>query len=89
VIGHKFNNAQLIADQFAANGYLVMMPDLFDGNPIELNRPDNFDIMKWIQGEYHPKKRAHTPPNLDPIIDSCIIEMRQKHNVKVCPTSTL
>ena len=83
MIGHKLNNVQLIADQFAANGYFVMMPDLFDGNPIEMNRPADFDIMKWLKGEYHPKKRAHDPVHVDPIIDSCIIEMRGKYGVKV------
>lgn len=83
MIGHRFNNAQLIADQFAANGYFVMMPDLFDGDAIKLNRPDNFDIMKWLQGEYHPKKTPHLPPVVDPIIDACIVEMRTKYNCKV------
>ncbi|EXJ53844.1 esterase/lipase [Cladophialophora yegresii CBS 114405] len=82
VIGHRFNNAQLIADQFAANGYFVMMPDLFDKDPIPLNRPGDFDIMKWLNGEYHPDKKAHLPPVVDPIIDACLIEMRTKYNVK-------
>ncbi|OCT46401.1 Protein AIM2 [Cladophialophora carrionii] len=82
VIGHRFNNAQLIADQFAANGYFVMMPDLFDKDPIPLNRPGDFDIMKWLNGEYHPSKKAHLPPVVDPIIDACLIEMRTKYNVK-------
>ncbi|KIW62923.1 hypothetical protein PV04_09811 [Phialophora macrospora] len=82
VIGHRFNNAQLIADQFAANGYFVMMPDLFDKDPIPLNRPGDFDIMKWLQGEYHPSKKSHLPPSVDPIIDACLVEMRTKYNVK-------
>lgn len=83
VIGHRFINAQLIADQFAANGYFVVMPDLFHGDPIPLNRPGDFDIMKWIQGEYNEKKIAHLPPVVDPIIDSCLVEMRTKYGCKV------
>jgi dienelactone hydrolase len=83
VIGHRFNNAQLIADQFAANGYFVLMPDLFDKDPVPLNRTGDFDIMKWLTGEYHPTKKAHLPPVVDPIIDACLIEMRTKYNVKV------
>jgi hypothetical protein len=59
------------------------MPDLFDKDPIPLNRPGDFDIMKWLQGEYHPSKKAHLPPVVDPIIDACLIEMRTKYNVKV------
>ncbi|KAI9039711.1 uncharacterized protein KD926_009181 [Aspergillus affinis] len=31
VIGHRLINARLIADQFAAHDYLVVMPDLFAG----------------------------------------------------------
>ena len=60
MIGHRFINAQLIADQFAANGYLVVMPDLFGGDPIPLNRPDSFDLMKWLNGGYNPVPL--TPP---------------------------
>ena len=45
VIGHRFNNVQLIADQFAANGYFVVMPDLFYGDAIPLNPPEGFDLM--------------------------------------------
>ncbi len=59
------------------------MPDLFDGDPVKLNRTGDFDIMKWLQGEYHPKKTPHLPPSVDPIIDACIIEMRTKYNCKV------
>ncbi|KEF54380.1 esterase/lipase [Exophiala aquamarina CBS 119918] len=82
VIGHRFINAQLIADQFAANGYFVLSPDLFDKDPIPLNRGDDFDIMQWLQGAYHPKKVAHLPPTVDPIIDACLVELRTKYNAK-------
>ncbi|KIW40993.1 uncharacterized protein PV06_06591 [Exophiala oligosperma] len=82
VIGHRFINANLIADQFAANGYFVMMPDLFHKDPIPLDRPGDFDIMKWMQGEYSESKTPHTPPTVDPIVDSCLVEMRTKYNCK-------
>lgn len=83
VIGHRFINAQLIADQFAANGYFVLMPDLFYGDPIPLNRPGDFDIQAWLKGEYNETKTSHLPPVVDPIIDSCLVEMRTKYKVKV------
>lgn len=73
VIGHRFINAQLIADQFAANGYLVVVPDLFHGDPVQLNRPDGFDIMKWLQGP-----PGHLPNRVDPVVQSVIDEMRTK-----------
>lgn len=31
-------NSELIADQFAANGYYCLVPDLFNGDPVALNR---------------------------------------------------
>ncbi|KAH9828115.1 Dienelactone hydrolase family, partial [Teratosphaeria destructans] len=60
VIGHEFINAQLIADQFAANGYLTLIPDLFEGDPIPLNRPDTFDFPAWL---HHggPDSAGHGP----------------------------
>jgi dienelactone hydrolase len=36
-----------IADQFAANGYFVVMPDLYEGDAVSLDRPEDFDIMAW------------------------------------------
>ncbi|KAI9685846.1 MAG: hypothetical protein M1822_004124 [Bathelium mastoideum] len=77
VIGHKFINAQLIADQFAANGYFVVMPDLFEGDPIPLNRPEGFDIMKWMQGP-----PGHMKERVDPIVEAAIKEMRKNLGVK-------
>ncbi|KAL4880637.1 esterase/lipase [Aspergillus karnatakaensis] len=82
VIGHKFINVQLIADQFAANGYLVLVPDLFVGDPIPLNRPGDFDLPAWLKGAYHPQGTPHTPETVDPIIEASIAELRGKYGVK-------
>ena len=73
VLGHDFINAQLIADQFAANGYLCVMPDLFHGDPAAFNR-EGFDLMGWLKG--HPVERV------DPVIEAVIKEMRGKMGVK-------
>jgi len=81
VIGHEFINAQLIADQFAANGYFVVMPDLFEGDPIQLNRPEGFDIMKWLQTG-GPEGKGHGPGQVDPIVTAIIKEMRENLGVK-------
>jgi len=74
VLGHKFLNAQLLADAFAADGYHVLMPDLFYGDALSLNRPDDFDLQKWLtQGG--PMK-GHGMSTVDPIVKACIEELR-------------
>ena len=57
-----------IADQFAANGYFVVMPDLFYGDPAPLNRPPGFDLMSWLQN--------HLTKHVDPILETVLKEMR-------------
>lgn len=47
-----------------------------------MNRPGDFDIMKWMQGEYNEKKIAHLPPVVDPIIEKSIKAMKEKFGVK-------
>ena len=59
------------------------MPDLFYGDPIKLNRPGDFDIMKWMHGEYNDEKKAHTPPIVDPIVEKCVEALRTKYGAKV------
>ncbi|KAK4548963.1 hypothetical protein LTR36_008736 [Oleoguttula mirabilis] len=81
VIGHEFINAQLIADQFAANGYFVVMPDLFEGDPIKLNRPADFNIMEWLQ-KSGPEGKGHGTGQVDPIVTAVIKEMKEKLGVK-------
>ncbi|KAJ6095867.1 hypothetical protein N7486_006613 [Penicillium sp. IBT 16267x] len=64
VIGHRFINAQLIADEFAVKGYFVVMPDMFNGDSVPLNRPEGFDIMDWVTN--------HSPIQTEPIINTRI-----------------
>ncbi|KAF7508348.1 hypothetical protein GJ744_009339 [Endocarpon pusillum] len=74
VIGHGFINAQLIADQFAANGYFVVMPDTYNGDPVPLNKADDFDFQQWIKG--------HQPSTVDPVVEAALVEMREKLGCK-------
>ncbi|KAI1491572.1 dienelactone hydrolase [Biscogniauxia mediterranea] len=67
VMGHKFINNQLLADNFAANGYFVVMPDLFQGDAVSLNRPDDFDVDAWLKN--------HLPKHIDPVISTILQEM--------------
>ena len=63
-----------IADQFAANGYLAVVPDIYEGDNVPLNRPDDFNIMAW--------GGRHMPPTVDPILTAMIHNLRSNFGVK-------
>lgn len=66
-----WQNSQLMADQYAEKGYTTVVLDLFNGDPVKLNRPEGFDIMKWVyQGS--DGNNPHTPPYVDAIIEAGI-----------------
>lgn len=71
MIGHRFINAQLIADQLAANGYFVVMPDLFHGDPVTLNRPADFDLMAWLNGP-----PGHLVDRVEPVVQTVLKHMK-------------
>ncbi|PYI13691.1 dienelactone hydrolase family protein [Aspergillus japonicus CBS 114.51] len=70
IFGLALVNSKLIADLFAANGYLVVMPDLFQGDPVPVDHSPSFQIMDWLQG--------HLPPQTDPIVTATLREMRER-----------
>ncbi|KAH0538470.1 hypothetical protein FGG08_004919 [Glutinoglossum americanum] len=74
VIGYTSTNVQLVADQFAANGYFVVMPDLFHGDPVKLNRDPGYDIMKWLEG--------HPADIVDPVVEEVLAAMKKDYGVK-------
>jgi dienelactone hydrolase len=74
-IGHRFINAQLIADQFAANGYFVVMPDLFHGDAAPLNRSSDFDFEKWHQG--------HGIERVSPAVEAALKEIKKAGAKKI------
>jgi dienelactone hydrolase len=91
-----YQNSQLIADQLAANGYLTVIPDLFNGDQLELNifegdqvdrsidpaYPNDFDILDWIQNGRN-NAGAHTNEVVDPIIVDAVRYMREELGVKM------
>jgi len=66
-----WSNSQLMADQFAANGYYTLMPDLFNGDPISLNRTEGFDFMTWLT-KGTSGNNPHTLEYVDPIVETAI-----------------
>jgi len=67
VFGPQLINAQLLADDFAANGFKTFVPDYLNGDPIPadaLNPGSSFDIMKW----FPTHTQAQTRPTLDKVI---------------------
>lgn len=77
-----WENSKLMADQFAANGYYTIMPDLFNGDALKLNRPDDFDFMAWLTkgtGGNNP----HTTDFVDPIVASAISYLHSKGYTRV------
>ena len=47
------------------------MPDLFQGDPIPLNRPADYDLHKWLNGP-----PGHLPNTIDPIIEEVMKVLR-------------
>jgi len=77
-----WQNSQLMADQFAANGYYTIMPDLFNGDAMSLNPPKDFDFMSWLTkgtGGNNP----HTLKEVDPIVAASIKHLQDAGYTKI------
>lgn len=76
-----WQNSQLMVDQYAANGYYTIIPDLFNGDPISLNdRPDDF--MGWLT-KGSDGKNPHTAEAIDPIIQKSIEYLKEQGFKKI------
>ncbi|KII87465.1 hypothetical protein PLICRDRAFT_125453 [Plicaturopsis crispa FD-325 SS-3] len=64
--GLELSNNPLLADDFANNGFLTVIPDYLNGDsvPTDALALENFDVAKWIQN-HGP---AQTRPPLDAVI---------------------
>lgn len=69
-----WQNAQLIADQFAANGYTTLIPDIFNGDKFD----PGVDLMTWIR-EGSAGDNPHTPEAVDPIIVASIKALKETY----------
>jgi len=77
-----WQNSQLMADQYAANGYYTVMPDLFNGDPLSLNRPDGFDFMAWLT-KGSSGNNPHTTEAVDPIVEKSIKYLQEQGYKKI------
>ncbi|RDW69840.1 hypothetical protein BP6252_08860 [Coleophoma cylindrospora] len=70
-----WQNTKLMADQFAANGYFTIMPDMFRGDALALDRPADFDFMAWISN--------HTVSHIEPTVDVALNYLKEKGYTKI------
>lgn len=75
-------NSKLMADQFAANGYTTIIPDIFNGDVMPLPMPEGLDIMSWIT-KGAKGDNPHTPAQIDPIIDESIKALKAQGATKI------
>ncbi|KAI1499917.1 dienelactone hydrolase [Biscogniauxia marginata] len=76
-----WQNSRLIADQFAANGYLTLIIDVFNGDPLSLNRPADFDFISWLT-KGSTGDNPHTTEYVDPIVEEAIRYLKEEKGVK-------
>ena len=65
----------MCADQYAANGYYTLIPDLFNGDAVPLNRKEGFDLMAWLTkgtGGHNP----HPYEAVDVIVEKSIAYLK-------------
>ncbi|KAJ7708957.1 Alpha/Beta hydrolase protein [Mycena rosella] len=69
--GITLPNNQLLADDFARNGFRTIIPDYLhgDGVPVDImETPGRFDIPKWLS--------THGTPDTRPLLDSVITALK-------------
>ncbi|TLD29690.1 Elongation factor [Venturia nashicola] len=75
--GLELINNKLLADDLARAGYLVVIPDVFRGNPVPesvlTEGMGSFDIMGWV--------KTHPTDIVDPILDAVIKDLKASHGI--------
>lgn len=59
----------MLADEFAANGYFVVMPDLFFRDSVPQSPDDDFEYDLW--------EMCHPPASAESVIRTVLVEMRK------------
>ncbi|KAF5001138.1 hypothetical protein FGRMN_1249 [Fusarium graminum] len=77
-----WNNSKLMADQFAANGYTTIIPDVFNGDVFPNPIPEGFNIMEWFE-KGTDGNNPHTPAQVDPIVVETIKALKEQGITKI------
>ncbi|KAK0707356.1 dienelactone hydrolase [Lasiosphaeris hirsuta] len=75
-----WQNSKVMADEFAARGYLTLVLDIFNGDPIPLNRPADFDFVSWAT-KGSTGDNPHTKEFVDPIVLEAIKTLKEEYGV--------
>lgn len=76
-----WQNSKLMADQFAAKGYLCLIIDLFNGDALSLNHLGNTDFMAWLT-KGSSGDNPHTKEAVDPIVETAIKYLKEEKGIK-------
>ncbi|WAO91410.1 MFS domain-containing protein [Fusarium falciforme] len=78
-----WQNSRLLADEFAANGYLTLLLDTFNGDPIPVRSvdADEVNIAAWLAGG-STGDNPHNEPAVDPIVKDAIKVLKEEYGVK-------
>jgi len=77
-----WQNSKLMADQYAANGLYTIIPDIFNGDAMSLNRPEGFDFMGWLT-KGTSGDNPHTVQAVDPIVEKSLKYLQDKGYKKI------
>ncbi|KAH7007643.1 dienelactone hydrolase [Ilyonectria destructans] len=75
-----WQNSRLLADEFAANGYVTLLVDTFNGDPIPVNPDKEVDIPAWLS-RGSTGDNPHNEAAVDPIIQDAIKILKEEYGM--------
>lgn len=78
-----WQNSRLLADEFAAAGYLTLLVDLFYGDPVPVHKTEDpsYDVQGWL-AHGSSGKNPHNEEAVDPIIVGSIDVLKNEYGIK-------